>query len=255
MNSRQRNALAHALRRLLKDDVGLVSLGVAELREATDLRAPAPLSAAPTLKPNPSRIFSAFVSGMKWLWERMGSTFIPVMGSLLGVAASLLAFYPKFQISLQSPLDPANILTSVFVVEYDGPIPISNVDFHCVWVDVRGHANTNPWVFRQLDMHVNRPPIPMMYWGDTEAVTCNGFNLTSTDFAAIELWVDYSPYRIDSWRRSRIVNYITDKQSDGMRRFFPQVKGRRWGDPKDRAPLLLRNQPTRPPWPSDESPP
>src|SRR5947209_12814171 len=114
MNANQKKSLSHLLRKLLKEEFGLVPNQVKSASpEHTIHTEPAPpertIESIPQLDPPPEsktrevlrkRVYQPLLRA--WSKVPRGLAALAIAGSL----ASLAAIYPQFQFSIQAPLEP-----------------------------------------------------------------------------------------------------------------------------------------------------
>jgi hypothetical protein len=75
------------------------------------------------------------VCPQKPLWRR-GGKFLLLFGlqglGVTGGIAAVLSFSPAFSVSSEPSLDPSNVMTSLFLIQYESPIPVAEVNPICL---------------------------------------------------------------------------------------------------------------------------
>lgn len=142
-----------------------------------------------------------------------------LFGGIIGTASSILTFYPKLSVDAGSPLDASQPFSSVFQVNYDGPIPLYGVQYKCMLEDVK---TTNYYRGRFLLLSMKSAP-KLMLWGDSESVFCplpEMFSTAPIADAKIFIVVEYNPIGMPFLKRGRGFKFITAKQKDGNLRWI-----------------------------------
>jgi hypothetical protein len=124
-------------------------------------------------------------------------------------------------VSLEPPIDPANVLTTRFVFANDGPFTLKDVHIE-LFNRVIGYADGG------TEARIGRgfiPPARMLNVGQKETVPYAQFGfsaerpITSADIALIAF---FTPKYIPFWHRSIPYRFTTVRQKDGLLRLEHQ---------------------------------
>lgn len=245
MNSKQKSAIEHNVRKLLASEYALHPRQ-GEASSSEQITAPAGL-AGTAHEPTPPR------EGKRSRWSRLAYKSrdllralkakawvkVPVkvifsLNAALLLLAGYLAFYPKWTVVIQEPTIEGDETSSLFQIQYDGPIPISDVETRCVWEDAQYGPPTYLRVSAIAVRNPNYPPIPWMFWGDSDTVPCSSVGrvvASRFQYAAFYLWVNYSPLGFKWLRRAKIFRFVTHPTSSGLNRIVQRVPYWGWGLP------------------------
>jgi hypothetical protein len=162
------------------------------------------------------------------LWRRGGKFLLlfglQVLGVIGGIAA-VLSFSPAFSVSSEPSLDPSNVMTSLFLIQYESPIPVADVNPICLinklespdrstLTEANGEA---PWLV-----------IDKMWQGDAVTVPCAFPAKGQFRNADVTIRVQFVPILVPTflerkpWERD--FRFVTVIQSDGQLRFVPESK-------------------------------
>lgn len=123
-------------------------------------------------------------------------------------------------VSLDPPLDPADVLTSMIVISNDGILDLNNVGLQVVFKEMRwgngSRAINNLGNFVYLN-----PPIlePGEHKTERLGVFFAGGGLV---YADIGVRVTFRPQYIPFWSKHRLFHFKTVKQADGNVRFVQE---------------------------------
>jgi hypothetical protein len=159
-------------------------------------------------------------------WSGSGlKRLLDILGVIGGIAA-VWSFFPAFSVSREPPLDPSSVLTSYFLIRYESPIPVADVDPVCR-VDYMEDAN-NSKVF-DLSVREFKFRVPEMWQGDTLTVPCafvTAFKMAPIVKADITLRIQFMPILIPRFLHlrpwARNFRFVTQKQADGNVRWLPE---------------------------------
>jgi hypothetical protein len=148
--------------------------------------------------------------------------------TIIGGIVALLSFLPAFSVSREPPLDPSDVLTGQFVIRYESPIPVADVDPVCGVEKLENdhYVDVVKFPIRALGFRV-----PIMWQGDAITVPCaitNAFGLGKIVSGDITIRVRFRPILVPwflHWRTSeRDFRFVTIKQSDGNLRWIPETQ-------------------------------
>jgi hypothetical protein len=163
--------------------------------------------------------------------KRLLDWFLVVTGVIGGIAA-LWSFFPAFSVSRDPPLDPVKIVTAQFVIRYESPIPVSDVNAICYvdkLLDLKGGGVST------LNAEAGDLIVPRMWQGDEMTVPCAANRIPSHLFGPIvdgdiTIRILFRPVLIPrffnrQWEKD--FRFITVKQSDGNLRWIPEPQNYR----------------------------
>lgn len=237
MNSRQKHALRHEVRKILVE-FGVIGAtreiqpserkadkGEASKQQTQDPTHPDP-SEAPTSR------YVRLLQIAKFFWKALVA--LPVAAVTL--LATLLVFYPKFSFTAAAPLYPNDPFSTPFEITYDAPIPLRKAAFYCVFENV----SVPSFVFRDIATNDRRASLDRMYWGDSETFYCKlpylGPPRAILPGSSILVMLSYSPAGLGFVRRWRGVRYVSETQGDGTLRWTKHAAF--WGYDLSKSPVV-----------------
>lgn len=145
---------------------------------------------------------------------------------VVGAIAGLWSFFPAFSVSSNPPLNPFDALTSPFVIRYESPIPVSDVDPTCTAMNLLDahHNEIGPFSVTAPALRV-----PEMWQGDTVTVPCAArypFNTPPIIYGDITILVKFKPFlvprflHLHSWTHG--FRFITVRYSNGTFGWVPE---------------------------------
>jgi hypothetical protein len=145
----------------------------------------------------------------------------------LGVAASIASAFPRFSVAPGAPLKPTDVLSTPFLVTYDGWLPLRNVTYWCSleFVQFKEHI-----ILEQLIVGTSDGPRSISS-GEAQTASCNGresalrplFSGATVQSARVMIFVKYSPRLLPFWRLDVAFRFATVSQSDGALRFVRRL--------------------------------
>jgi hypothetical protein len=162
------------------------------------------------------------------LWiSRARKRVFPIL-SALGVVASIVAAFPRFSVAPGAPLKPTDVLSTPFLVTYDGWLPLRQVTYSCSLDFVESEG---PNILGQSLIRTSEEP-RSLYNGDAQTASCNGdesalspaLRLGRIRTARVAIIVEYSPILMPFFRRDQVFPFATVSQSDGILRFVRRLE-------------------------------
>jgi len=179
---------------------------------------------------------AAALTGARTAWRSLNAPtrFAIAAAGLLGTALAVHAAMPKVTVTMTSLRDPADPMSSLFVVKNDGQFAVYDVTFACKPIEMTGPG----YNVRFEDAYVHAPSIRTLPSGREHTETCwRGFILTQDgpfqDYAETEILVGYRPA---PWlpRTKRLFRFGTTLNSSKAIEWVPLV--REDGEPYSRMP-------------------
>lgn len=149
--------------------------------------------------------------------------------TIVGGIAALWSFFPAFSVSRDPPLNPSDVLSGLFLIRYESPIPVADVDPFCA---INRFENAQRGrVTGGMSIHDPALHILIMWQGDTITVPCSAvdtFIMGPLTTADITIQIQFRPILIPKFLHlrpsERDFRFVTVKQSDGSLRWVPEPK-------------------------------
>jgi hypothetical protein len=161
------------------------------------------------------------------VWKARAAKKAGLTLGLVAGAASILAVFPRFSVVPGAPLDPKDVLSTPFLVTYDGWMPLQKVTYLCSRDDVLFESR----IFETQDtVQVSDAPRSLSP-GDAQTASCNGeesalspvMRMGKVRIARVAIIVRYSPLLLPFLRLHVAYPFATVSQSDGALRFVRRL--------------------------------
>jgi hypothetical protein len=156
-------------------------------------------------------------------WPGVGAKVLWTAFGVVAGLASIVAVFPRFSIAVDAPLDPADVLTTPFLVTYEGYFPVANVQYSCV----RERVIWEGRIFSEGDTITTADRPRLVQPGDAQTISCHegtfptrGRKIRLVD---ISIRVSYDPFLLPFIHRESVFLFHGTRQSDGGWRWFRQL--------------------------------
>jgi hypothetical protein len=170
----------------------------------------------------PGKKPEAAPSRWTWDWKYSLATALAIAGLILG-AISLQA---RPTVSLEAPLDPADVLTTPFVISNDGMLSLNSVNVESYFSRI-GYGDPPNGADRYSIGRGFSPRNQTLEIGEKETVRVGHFMYTNTPpvtYADIA-WIVYFRSPFIPILRHRVFRFVTVRQKDGTLRLQEQAAG------------------------------
>jgi hypothetical protein len=146
-------------------------------------------------------------------WKVWAGIAIGILGLILGA----LGLRARPTVSLESPLDPKDILTTPFVISNDGMLDLENIEVQTFLIQIQYQ---NLWLERKSIGLKYFPPSKTLGIGERETVPLARlikptYPVITADVALI---VTFTPQFLPFMRKTKVFRFITIRQPDGLLR-------------------------------------
>lgn len=152
-------------------------------------------------------------------WVGLG---IAIAGLILGAIGLNLAIEARPTISLETPLNPDDVLTTPFVISNDGALSLENVTAAIL---VRNFEDTHGNHIGGLVGWGSVPTSPEMRPSDRKTIQPFSHIVNEENpiiSGEVAIVVSYTPAYIPLWPKHRGFRFVVERQSDGRSRFEQQ---------------------------------